>query len=423
MADALAIDGNARARDGIAVVGSTACPCCGGCAEWRRFAQCPTGPLACTGEPPPPQQYLWICRSVTCLGGQQITEGTTVYVGGLCWTAEDVFANTLPPGSQFRASLEPVECTTGCNDPRCPQGELWYISRPCTPGVDPVAVCGVTVCEVRGCHVVDPATGGMPFDQIPPGIATTTLFDLGPPRPNCCACGPNGEPAGGCLNLPVSESPPPQECVPNLTNETCCCTIVDGQPVTTYRITRCITTQTISRPALPNDPAFNNTAIIELLDDCTTVARYTFIPISGPVQSDTGFGNIPSACYRRCPGGWPLRALRLTTINGSWRLIGFEGNQWGIDCNYENDPSNPEVERSVITYSSTHRCYEFRQTAEYQYIDRSFPDDIRIFTTRFEWTSVVEGGTETCNQPCGDDIVKPPSTVEFDPDDIRNLIA
>ena len=388
--------------------------CCGGgCPSWYRLVQCPTGPLTCTGGPPPTPRTIYLCTTVTCLDGSPLVPGgTVVLLAGLCWSVQLGTVPTPPVGAEVRPGNDPVRCVSGCTDQACPQGELYYISRPCSPGVPPIAVCGVTACEVRGCHVLDPATGGIPFSQIPPGTQIFTLADLGPPRQSCCACGPNGEPAGGCWNFPLTEPVAGPPCYASTAGQTCCCTRDDdGEPVGTYRVTRCRVTQTMSRPAFPTAPEYNAVIVLEVLDDCAGTGRLTITRAGQDPEVTTGVvTNFPSSCYPRCPGTWPTRAPRISELNGNHVLVGFEGNTWGYDCAFPNDPFEPYVSRSVTEWDTLHACRQYTQVAEYRYENRLFPDDPRIFVTRFEWTSeVARTYADTCDHPCGGGVTQQPA--------------
>lgn len=408
--------------------------CCG-CADWRRFAQCPTGPLACTGEGPPAQRFLWVCRTVTCLDGSPIDPGRVVLIGGLCWVAEDV-TGIPPAGAEVRLSLDPVECTSGCTDGRCPQGELYYPSRPCSPGVEPIWVCGVTECVIRSCHLLDPATGGVPFDQVPPGATVVPLGSLGPPQPSCCLCADPGPP--GCLNEWLTDARPSPEdpCYPDAQGEPyCCCTLVDGVPMGRVRVTAMRTTQVVENPN--GTPSNNGSITIEILpgsesidaSGCATyLVRSTRVGfgLAGP-EILTSAVRLSWGCAR-C-GFWPLRAPRLTGINtggGEYQLlVGGEGTEWGLSCvGYDTGPVNLTVEE----WSARHRCDGMRQAARYVYVADNYPGtpgfDTRI-TTTFEFEAVVvRWGDEpdTCNQQCGGRIGKSKAPA-FPPDDFRSFIA
>lgn len=243
-ATSLLVVGNRLALQpgGSRIVLADASCCCGGCPLWRKLLQCPNSPV-CVGEPPP-QREIWICDTVVCeTTGEPIFHplGRTVFIDGLCWS---VTADTLPvppPGADVVGDNDPVECIglSACADPRCPQGELFLLGRPCNPANEPVYFCGVTECgiyrSVQGtCQLVDPATGYVPA---PPGAPTS---------PNtgrfldCCECEP------GCAFCPMVDGQVDNpECFPGIDFTRSCCRSLNA----CYRVDRIFGRQTFNPPA------------------------------------------------------------------------------------------------------------------------------------------------------------------------------
>lgn len=172
--------------------------CCNGCPLWRKLLQCPNGPT-CIGEVPP-QRELWICDTVRCEGNPNeplySPLNRTVRIDELCWTVTNITAPVPPIGADIVEGTDPVQCVgfSACADEECPQGELFILSRPCTPGGTPVYVCGVNRCNTYnlspyGCAVVDPSDGYV----VPPPNSIIYNADGLVPYENCCDCpAPNG---------------------------------------------------------------------------------------------------------------------------------------------------------------------------------------------------------------------------------------
>src|SRR5688572_10472897 len=189
MPNALAIENRARAVGGRAVVSSASCPCCDGCPGYLHLIQCATA-FSCAPPPVDPPE-MWVCITVTCENGDALTPGTVVLIAGVCWTVQDEAPRPTPPlGAPVYQGPPTVGCVSNCDDEQCPQGDWYYITIPCIEGAEGYWVCGVTKCEVRGCHTVDPASERRRFEHLPPGAQIRTLDQLGPPSVNCCDCEP-----------------------------------------------------------------------------------------------------------------------------------------------------------------------------------------------------------------------------------------
>lgn len=209
-----------------AFVADPSCPCCDGCPSWRLLAVCDTSPR-CDGSPPPVLS-AWICTSVTCLDGSPIGIGQRIAVDGLCWTAQIQTQPVPPPDSYIIEGLEPVQCVDDCYDEACPQPQSFIRSQPCNSQQFPIYVCGVTECNIYGlaqygCHLVDPASGYIPGNELPPGAV---VFNASGSQTygNCCDCAP----ILGCSSSPMSDpvfnqsgctDQPPCYSFP----QTCCC--------------------------------------------------------------------------------------------------------------------------------------------------------------------------------------------------------
>lgn len=368
---------------------------------------------------------------MTCLTGEAIEAGDTVLIGGLCWVAEDVTG--LPPsGAGVRLSLDPLECVTGCTDSRCPVGELYYVSRPCDPRVEPIWVCGVTECVIRSCHLLDPATGGVPFNQLPPGATIVPLSSLGPPQPSCCVC--DEFPPANCVTSPLTDPRPSQGdvCYTAAQGEpSCCCTRAineDGSLGPVIRRLRINTYRTVQ--VIENEggtPSNNGTITIDILpgsesideNGCASyIVRTHWEGLGRPPGGETFLSERQTLACEVC-GRWWLRAPRLygDSIRGDGTgaqfLVGFEGNEWGIACE-----AFPPL--TVTEWSANWSCTSMRQTASYVYqVNQT------TYTTSFEFeaSAVVWGDDpDTCNQRCGGNIDKAKGPPAFATEDFRSMI-
>lgn len=201
--------------------------CCNGCQSWLRIVSCPAPD--CGDNNPPPSTTAYICSTVRCTNGQPLTPLVVFILDGQCWSVAVAAPIPVPPpGSLVVQTLDPVECLPdGCADPRCPQGALYLIGVPCNPVNQPRWFCGVNECGVYAyngvCYLIDPATGYVPFADLPQGAVVAAMPQGTPHVPSCCDC----ETSGGCVRVPIY--PPSDPCPYQWVTECCCPFVPFGQ--------------------------------------------------------------------------------------------------------------------------------------------------------------------------------------------------
>lgn len=395
----------AAAIGGRAAVRGAACPCCNGCPLWRRLLQCVQGPTDCVTTPPPPDEK-WICASVTCTTGEILAPGMVVLIDQFCYQVmPQTSAN--PPENRRITSTSPLTCTNGCNDPRCPQGELYWPGQPCSGAELNLWVCGVPPgCHVRGCIIVDGSSTPRRYADLPPGATLARFIDLGPPSPTCCDCLPPG--SDPCLAVPRLGFEPQPGQWPGGIQGNCCCTLgINDEPTTTFHIRRWTVEQVHIRPSDP--PDFSGRIFGEMIaENCTAPNEVTvrfhidglFRPPGGETLVGTSFP-FATSCYRRCPGGWDVLIAQLLGVN-----LGFGGfpvlttGAFNSSCSNEDRGGGVtiEVTRCFVDMTS---CNQMRYSAEFVY--RDVGSDITIIT-RFEYGASVEG-PNPCGNPCSNSII------------------
>lgn len=403
--NALAVENRARAVNGRAVISSASCACCNGCPGWLHLIQCDTA-FSCAPPPVDPPE-MWICQTVTCEGGQPLAPGMVVLIAGVCWTVQDDDPVPFPPGTIYQGPPT-VRCVEDCDDEQCPQGDWYYLTTPCLEGAVAYWVCGVTKCEVRGCHTVDPANERRRFQELPPGAEIRTLDQLGPPSINCCHCEPT------CETHPLLDFDPQhpafEGCYDSLpVNQTCCCT-TNFPSQGRIRLTRWRTTQLRIDPV--NQSRFDTFEMIAETIDSAGCPFYTIrVDRLTDGQPTIGF----PFTYTASPpcnicGRWqPPILYRLARE----RVTFFTG----IDsCHpFMNGPNG---ETTVINgWSNQVGCAGLTHDSAYYYTDNGGD---RI-TTTFEVTAIMVNRGR-CATPCGGGVVTSGVPFNFNSDDITDFL-
>lgn len=174
----------------------TSCPesCCGGLCAFAWFAPpcTPTienPPPECAYKPPLP---LLICTTTTCEGGAPLGPGTTVIVGGQCYT---IVGSPIRPGSQPDLPLysDPtIPCVSDCSHPDCVNSP-YSRAAPCDPAYPPLWFCRaqVTTCVYKRVHHVN--TGFVGCYKFDPNAPPSQ------PPPNAIVC--EGQPGPFDINI------------------------------------------------------------------------------------------------------------------------------------------------------------------------------------------------------------------------------
>lgn len=380
--------------DGFAVDETCQGVCCGaGCASWRRLSACPTGPLACEDNPTPePPDDIWVCTTVICIGtGLPLAPGDVVFYGGLCWTVTaDPPVPLPPPGAGRVKGVTALRCVGSCEDDPCPTGIWYYLTRPCSASIPAVWICGVTRCQIRGCHVIDPAGERRRGHQLPPGAIIRRLEDMGPELTSCCDYPGQGPPDATCdstcVRAPLFEFDPnvpgAPPCWPGYSlTMRCCCTRQPGDqfPQGRVRVVRWRTYQEVTHPIPSLSGTYELTVIGESIDvdGCATYTiRWRKTGFESPPQ-ELVFENFSAGCVG-C-GNLGPQAPRLNFF--------ITGGVFAGGC--QDDPDNNVT---VLRWIYQASCDAWTNDAEYLWDDGSGV----VIRTIFEFTSVVVG-----RGPCG----------------------
>lgn len=389
-------------RDGFVADDACTSECCSGCPSWRELIRCDqAGASECI---PPTQPHAWICSSVKCTSGEPLAAGTVVFIDDHCWVVQPGTQPTPPIGADIIVSLAPVQCVQNCTQTPCPSGDLWYRAIPCSPEREVIYVCGVTRCVIRGCYKIDPATGGIPFSQIPPGSITRQLGDLPPGESTtCCDCE-----SEACATAPLTIGFPDSTdpCYGSAANRTCCCATTRDEAGLRHAIGRLRTTQwecsqTVSRPG------FTLTTNVYILpgsrqvdaNGCETFiveSSQTFNGGSPTIVDGQRIGLSCEAC-----GQWRLRAPR-ELISPPFlpfqTVVGDEGREWGADCRGYSDPFN-QVVLTVPQWSATWECTQQTQVASYHWVDGI---NGTIIDTTFRYAGAIVRPDGSPGDPCND---------------------
>jgi hypothetical protein len=235
-------DGRLLTANGKAVTDDCPQECCGPRIGYCRYVRCTNFAQTPCADFVPGPTFVYVHRSIhdRCLTGAT----STILFNGVCYDyfgpcdyidpaeTPDYDPETfvpIPDGSTIVRQNDPVECTTGCLDPRCTVIR-WVVGVPCAgnaAGLDrPVYVCAR---NLLGCAVVGvKGANGIVCVEFNPGNQTTT------PDPNgiflegitsagtCCSClSANG---GACETI---DAPVGNICIPWNGEPVCCCSEAD----------------------------------------------------------------------------------------------------------------------------------------------------------------------------------------------------
>lgn len=386
--------------------------CCNGCPSWLRIVSCPAPD--CGDSNPPPSTTAYICSTVRCTSGQPLTPLVVFILDGQCWSvAVAAPIPTPPPGSLVVQTLDPVECIPdGCADPRCPQGALYLIGVPCNP-TNPVKwFCGVNECGVYQyngvCYLIDPATGYVPFADLPQGAVVASMPQGTPHVPTCCDC----ETSGGCVRVPIY--PPSDPCPYQWVSECCCPFVAPGTlGPTRVRVRAFTLTQTVGWSLIFPNPGgvqatINNSIELEEIGptgcaayrirhtatwyrqdnglvDFTENYWYWVTPIcascGGPVEYDIAFPPVGQ-------GGPTQGEIDRGIVFGGFPNGLFVGGCQSVGFMH------------VSGWTSQRTCRTFREAATWQWIDTNVNQTITTTYNYLAENVAIDGSPNPCGGGC-----------------------
>lgn len=391
-----------------AVGNDPSCPCCEpGCPLYRRMVRCDRAGT-CFGQPPA-VVYAWICDTVLCTTGGPLVAGRVVIIDGICWVVESITAPTPTPGHLVVIGTDPVECVPqGCSDIRCPQESFYVLGTPCNPNQPLVYFCGVTECGIYRrsgtpwCYRVDPSSGHIPPDQLPPGAITA--IGTGP-FASCCDCEPACElcpMVSGAVGNNTCYGPVGPNGIPLIFSQTCCRSARACLYVTTARSSQVFTPSVGFPPLQRVENEYINLIILPNGDQTAQLRnRRYFDGIAQPEETITDIG-VVGGCGL-CPSFYPNPPRD--------RLIsGFTTGIFADECIGVNNGGQPG-QIDVLAWSNSWNCRSSSHLHSYRFISQVLP--LRTVTTTFEFGfQVVDNDGGVCSGRCaGRALLAPPLTL------------